>query len=46
MFKKFVAAHPAFQIVQKPSFQSDYLPEFLIKGDFPKLEWPDPEWKS
>ncbi len=26
--------------------KSAYLPEFLIKGDFPKLEWPDPEWKS
>jgi hypothetical protein len=26
--------------------KSDYLPEFLINGDFPKLEWPDPEWKE
>ncbi len=30
----------------KIEVQSDYLPEFLIKGDFPKLEWPDPEWKE
>jgi hypothetical protein len=30
----------------KITVQSDYLPEFLIKGDFPKLEWPDPEWKK
>jgi hypothetical protein len=30
----------------KVNLKSDYLPEFLIKGDFPKLEWPDPEWKS
>ncbi len=30
----------------KITVKSDYLPEFLIKGDFPKLEWPDPEWKS
>jgi hypothetical protein len=26
--------------------KSDYLPDFLIKGDFPKLEWPDPAWKA
>ena len=30
----------------KINLQSDYLPEFLVKGDFPKLEWPDPEWKG
>jgi hypothetical protein len=30
----------------KIEVQSDYLPEFLIKGDFPKLQWPDPEWKG
>jgi Immunity protein 49 len=30
----------------KVDVKSDYLPEFLINGDFPKLEWPDPEWKE
>ncbi len=30
----------------KIDVKSDYLPEFLINGDFPKLEWPDPEWKE
>jgi Immunity protein 49 len=30
----------------KIEVKSDYLPEFLINGDFPKLEWPDPEWKE
>ena len=30
----------------KVEVKSDYLPEFLINGDFPKLEWPDPEWKA
>lgn len=26
--------------------RSDYLPDFLIRGNFPKLQWPDPEWKQ
>jgi hypothetical protein len=29
----------------KVNVKSDYLPEFLFTGDFPLLEWPDPEWK-
>lgn len=24
--------------------KSDYIPEFLIFGEFPKLKWPNPEW--
>ena len=24
--------------------KSDYLPRFLVEGDFPRLAWPDPDW--
>ena len=26
------------------TIKSDYIPEFLIRGEFPKLKWPNPEW--
>jgi hypothetical protein len=43
-FEALAACAYAHDLGMKVTVTSDYIPDFLIRGNFPRVRWPNPEW--
>lgn len=43
-FHALAACAYAHDLGMEITVSSDYIPEFLIRGGFPRVKWPNPEW--